>query len=101
MRFSLQCWGDLDGAMALQRERVCVYRELGDKNGLSILLGNQAGVLFDHGNLDEAMALCKEQERICRDRGSKGRISRSLGDQATILYVHRGSADDVAGQALA
>ena len=77
--------GDLDGAMALHKEKERICRELGDKAGLQLSLNNQALILKDRGDLDGAIALHKEQERICRELGHKAGLSFSLGNQALIL----------------
>jgi tetratricopeptide (TPR) repeat protein len=88
----LQDRGDLDGAMALHKEEERICRELGDKDGLSTSLGNQALILSDREDLDGAMALYKECERIWRELGNKQRLQALLGNQAPILFS-RGDLD--------
>jgi len=84
--------GDLDGAMALHKEKERICKELGHKYGLSISLGNQGVILYFRGDLDGAMVLFKEQERLCRELGNKDGLALFLGDQANILYA-RGDLD--------
>lgn len=71
--------------MDLYKETEQICRELGNKDGLQTSLGNQAGILYDHGDLDGAMTLFKEKERICRELGNKARLARSLVNLATLL----------------
>jgi tetratricopeptide (TPR) repeat protein len=73
--------------MALLKEQERICRELGNKDGLGMSLGNQANILYDRGDLDGAIALHKEEERICRELGNKDGLSGSLGNQANILYA--------------
>jgi tetratricopeptide (TPR) repeat protein/predicted RNA-binding Zn-ribbon protein involved in translation (DUF1610 family) len=84
--------GDLDAAMALHKEKERLCRELGNKAGLSVSLGNQANIHHVRGDLDAAMALHKEQERLCRELGDKAGLSGTLGNQANIHHV-RGDLD--------
>ena len=62
--------GDLDGAMALHKEKERLCRELGDKDGLAISLGNQAVILADRGDLDGAFALAEEAYRLATSSGA-------------------------------
>ncbi|HEX41329.1 MAG TPA: tetratricopeptide repeat protein [Phycisphaerales bacterium] len=89
LRWSL---GELDTAMALHKEQERICRQLGNLEGLSSSLGNQALILQARGDLDGAMALLKEQERICRQLGSLDGLSCTLGNQAVILKA-RGDLD--------
>ena len=75
--------------MALHKEQERICRELGNKDGLSDSLGNQAMILQDRGDLDGAMALHKEKERICRELGNKDGLQQTLGNQALILHGPR------------
>ena len=43
--------------------------ELGNKDGLQISYGNQAGILQDWGRLEEALALHKKEEALCLELG--------------------------------
>jgi tetratricopeptide (TPR) repeat protein len=79
--------GDLDGAMALQKEKERICRQLGNLEGLQASLGNQAVILHDRGDLDGAMALLKEQERICCQLGNLDNLQRTLGNEAEVLYA--------------
>jgi tetratricopeptide (TPR) repeat protein/Cdc6-like AAA superfamily ATPase len=81
----LKAKGDLDGAMALHKEKERLCRQLGDPAGLQASLGNQALIHQDRGDLDGAIALLKEQERICRELGDPAGLQASLGNQALIL----------------
>jgi hypothetical protein len=51
----------------LCESRGVICRELGDKAGLSLSLGNQGITRRKRGDLDGAMELLKEQERISRE----------------------------------
>jgi hypothetical protein len=73
-------------ALALWKHLTDQARELEDKAGLQVALGNQALILKDRGELDVAMALLKEQERLCRELGDKAGLAASLGSQAPILW---------------
>ncbi len=89
-------------ALHKQAERLC--RELGNKDGLRISLGNQANILSSRRDLDGAMALHKEQERLCRELGNPEGLSISLANQARLLIVtpdRRGEARRLADEALA
>ena len=89
--------------MSLHKEEERICRELGNKDGLSISLANQANILTDRGDLDGAMALYKDQERICRELGNPQRLSISLVNQALIvkgLPGRRGEARSLAEEAL-
>jgi tetratricopeptide (TPR) repeat protein len=83
---------DLDGAMALYKEKELICRELGVKAGLQASLGNQATILYARGDLDGAMALNKEAERICRELGNKDGLHVLIGNQALIMQ-DRGDLD--------
>ena len=78
--------------MALYKERERLCREIGNKQGLSTSLGNQADILYSRGDLDSAMALYKESERLYRELGQKLGLLASLGNQALIL-CSRGDLD--------
>jgi ATP/maltotriose-dependent transcriptional regulator MalT len=71
--------------MKLHKEEERICRELGNIDGLSISLGNQANILYARGDLDGAMKLLKEQERICRQLGNVTGLAISLVNQSTIL----------------
>ena len=89
--------------MALHKEQERIYRELGDKNGLSYSLGNQALILQERGDLDGAMVLHKEEERICRELGDPDGLSISLANQVDLLKDlpgRRGEARRLAEEAL-
>ena len=75
----------MDGAMTLHKQEEQICRDLGDKDGLSHSLGNQALILKARGDLDGAMQLHKQKEQICRDVGNKDGLSKSLNNQANIL----------------
>jgi tetratricopeptide (TPR) repeat protein len=77
--------GDIDGALALLKQAERTFRELGNREGLSNALGNQALIRRDRGDLDRALALHKEEERICRELGNPEKLSESLANQAGIL----------------
>jgi hypothetical protein len=77
--------GQLGEALALRAYLVEYCRRIGDKQGLSDSLGNQAVILQDWGQLEEALALHKEQERLCRELDYKQGLAASLGRQAVIL----------------
>ena len=82
LRWSL---GELDTAMALHKEQERICRQLGNLDGLSRTLGNQALILKDRGDLDGAMALFKEVERICRQLGNVESLAIALANQAAVL----------------
>jgi len=84
--------GHLDGAMELMKQEEQICRELGNKDGLSASLCNQAVILQARGDLDGAMELYKQQEHIFRELGNKDSLSISLGNQAVILDA-RGDLD--------
>jgi tetratricopeptide (TPR) repeat protein len=88
----LSARGDLEGALALQKEGERACKRSGDKNGLQVSLYNQANVLITRGDLDGAMALLRKQERICRELGKKDDFAASLGTQAHVSYL-RGDFD--------
>jgi hypothetical protein len=71
--------------MALHKESEILSRELGNKDGLQMSLGNQANILYARGDLDGAMALYKESECICWELGNMDGLQASLGNQANIL----------------
>jgi hypothetical protein len=96
--------GDLDGAMALPKESERLCRELGNKRGLGISLGNQALIFIARGDLDGAMALFKEQAALCRELGNSLGLVGSLAQQALLLSGipdRRGEARRLADEALA
>jgi hypothetical protein len=62
--------GDLDGAMALYKEQERICRELGNPEGLSISLANQANLLKGlPGRRGEARGLGEEALRIATRHG--------------------------------
>jgi tetratricopeptide (TPR) repeat protein len=75
--------------MGLHKEQERLCRELGNKEGLSSSLGNQAAILQARGDLDGAMALYREQERICRDLGNVEGLAFSLANQAHLIAFSR------------
>ena len=81
--------GISDGAMALMKEVECICRELGNKGGLQVSLGNQALILRAREDLNGAMALLKEQERLCRELGDARGLAISLANQADLLASAR------------
>mgnify|MGYP005845014911 CR=1 FL=1 len=89
----LYALGRLDEAMCGLHDLEVQCRPLGDLDGLSTSLGNQAVILQARGQLDEAMTLLKAQERVCRQLGNQDGLSTSLGNQAMILQA-RGQLDE-------
>jgi tetratricopeptide (TPR) repeat protein len=102
-RHHLQAWlgeqalilydrGDLDGALALDKEEELICRELGHRAGVAASLVDQANILQTRGMLDEALRLQKEGAAIFRELGYKQGLAISLGNQGLILYA-RGDLD--------
>ena len=77
--------GDSKKAMNLFKQVEQIFRELGNRSGLSSSLGNQAVILKGWGRLEESMDLHKQEEQIFRDLGDREGLSTSLGNQALIL----------------
>lgn len=65
----LKVRGDLDGAMALQKEQERICRELGSKEGLASSLCNQVLILKVRGDPHGAMALAEEAYRLASQHG--------------------------------
>jgi len=80
--------------MALHKEEERICRELGNKDGLSVSLRNQAVILQARGDLDGAMALHKEEERICHELRNVEGLARSLVSQAILLVLNRNRLRD-------
>jgi hypothetical protein len=57
-----------------EQERIC--RELGNKYGLEISLGNQANILYDRGDLDGAMKLAQEAYDLATKHGYVAQAKR-------------------------
>ncbi|MBT6153667.1 MAG: DUF4062 domain-containing protein, partial [Planctomycetaceae bacterium] len=74
-------------ALMLREHLVEHFRQTGDRDNLSVCLGNQAVILKARGDLDGAMTLHKQEEQICRELGNKHGLSSSLGNQALILQT--------------
>jgi len=90
----LKARGDLDGAMRLHQEEERLCRELGNKDGLSRTLGNQALILKARGDLAGAMALHQEEERLCRELGNKNGLAIALINQAFSIGSKNESAPE-------
>ncbi|HEY4930967.1 MAG TPA: hypothetical protein VII23_05305 [Terriglobales bacterium] len=71
--------------MALHKKEEVICLELGDKDGLQVSYGNQAGILEDWGQMEDAMGLLKKQEAICLELGDQDGLQRSYGNQAMFL----------------
>ena len=84
--------GDLETASLEFEEAQKAFRDLGDKNGLQVVLGTQAAVLGVRGDLERAIALLKQAEQICRELGDKDGLQGALGSQAAMLAA-RGDLD--------
>ena len=89
----LQERGDLDGAVAVHKRAERLYRELGNKEGLSYSLGSQALIFQSRGDLERAMALHKEAEHLYGELGNRGGLVVSLQNQAKLLQ-DRGNLDE-------
>lgn len=74
--------GQLDEAIVLLKEKEQICHQLGNMDGLSTTLGNQALILKDRGKLDEATALLKEAEQISRQLSNPNMLAISLINQA-------------------
>ena len=77
-------------ALLEETERLC--RELGNEQGLSTSLGNQATILYARGELDRAMSLLLKTELRYRQFADKHGLSKSLSQQAAILQA-KGDVD--------
>ena len=84
--------GDLEGAMQLCKQQEQIYRELGNKDGLSASLGIQALILKDRGDIEGAMQLLKQEEQICRELENIEGLATSLGNQALLEACESPSA---------
>jgi cephalosporin-C deacetylase-like acetyl esterase/tetratricopeptide (TPR) repeat protein len=81
----LQERGDLDEALAVHKRAERLYRELGNKEGLSYSMGSQALILQSRGDLEAAMALHKEVGHLYGELGDREGLVVSLQNRAKIL----------------
>ena len=65
----LQARGDLDGAMALHKEKERICRQLGNVDGLAISLANQADMLADSGQAREGLSKAEEAYQLASMHG--------------------------------
>jgi tetratricopeptide (TPR) repeat protein len=84
--------GDLETASREFEEAQKAFRNMGDKNGLAVVLGTQANFLGARGDLEGAVALLKQAEQICRELGNRDGLQTALGSHAAMLAV-RGDLD--------
>jgi tetratricopeptide (TPR) repeat protein len=79
--------GDDEEAGALLENSLTIYRELGDKVGISELLWWQGHLAKRQEDHRAARALFEESLAISRERGHKGRIGASLQALGEVAYL--------------
>src|SRR5271165_1044608 len=77
--------GELEIALRILQQEEAFCLELGNKDSLQGIYGNQAGILQAWGRLEEAFKLLKKQEALCLELGNKDSLQGSYGNQALIL----------------
>jgi tetratricopeptide (TPR) repeat protein len=77
--------GELEIALRILQQEEALYMEVGNKDGLEVIYGNQALILKAWGRLEEAFELHKNQEALCLELGKKSGLQASYANQAVIL----------------
>lgn len=76
--------GDIEQSIWLLKQQEQLCQELGDKDGLSVSLGNQALIRSHLGQTDLALELRKREEALCRELGDRAGLAMCLANQAQI-----------------
>ena len=78
---------ETDQATALHEESLRIRRELGDKRGIAMSLGNLASEALRRGDHEQAATLCEEGLSLARALGDKGSTATFLGDLGVAMLV--------------
>ncbi len=73
-------------AERLQRQRVALLREVGDRAGASGALSSLARLTRNLGRMEEAERLAREAEDVARELGDRRSIARAMGDRGIVHY---------------
>ncbi len=63
--------GEVERALALYEESLSIYRELGDKSGMALVLINLGDVARERGEEDRAVALYNDALALHRELGNE------------------------------
>jgi tetratricopeptide (TPR) repeat protein len=74
---------------ALMEESLALYREIGDRQGIALVLGNLGMAAWTRGEYERAVALSEESLALYRATGDRRGIARLLGNQALISLHQR------------
>jgi tetratricopeptide (TPR) repeat protein len=88
---------DFASARTLLEEGLTIRRQLGDRKGIGVLLGNLGMVALDEGDLASARTLHAESLAIAREIGNRHGIVASLANLGNASYAQ---GDLVAARAL-
>jgi predicted ATPase/DNA-binding SARP family transcriptional activator len=78
--------GDWTSARSLHQESLEIRRELGDRQGFAISLGNLGNVAYDQGDYATARSLQEESLEMRRELGDRPGIAQSLGNLGNVAY---------------
>ncbi|HKP54689.1 MAG TPA: diguanylate cyclase [Chloroflexia bacterium] len=78
--------GDPAQAKALLEEGLGLWRELGDKQGLSGVLNSLGLLAIEQGHYDQAQPYLEESADLDRERGDKQRLAVSLNNLGGVAY---------------
>ena len=75
---------DYAAARSLHEESLTIRRQLGDKKGIGVSLGNLGLVAADEGDFASAQALHEESLAIARELGNRNGIVASIGNLGSV-----------------
>ena len=78
--------GDATEAKALLEEGLALWREMGDKQGISNALNSLGLLAIEQGLYDEAQPYLEESALLDRERGDKQRLSVSLNNLGGVAF---------------
>jgi predicted ATPase/transcriptional regulator with XRE-family HTH domain len=76
--------GDLTSARRYFGAGLALYREVGDRQGIALLLNGLAQLALDRLNYDEAIAAFQEALEIARQMGDKSMMARTLNNLGNV-----------------
>jgi tetratricopeptide (TPR) repeat protein len=84
--------GSLEDALALYRQSLAIYQELGDRKGEGTALNNISQIYHDRGDYDTTLSYLEQSLNICREIGDKKSEGTTLNNISQI-YHDRGDYD--------